>query len=256
MNRSVKNRPMFIIGALVSTSVLGLVLGVLGVYLDDPSSDVPDSPDDPTQPPAATPVPPPYLSEMSDEMAEELREVSEEWHRQRREARHRGLAREEQPEEESDEDHREMNDLSRWEGFRGIRWGTDISDMAEMVLIDRDEEKAAYLSREDHLTIGGAELKSIKYLTYKDHLYSVKIRAKNADWRAFRDAVFATFGEGQRPRVLWEEWYWNREDVLMFLELCSASKTKVPTLYMVYEPIVDQIREDRAQRAREAARDF
>jgi hypothetical protein len=149
-------------------------------------------------------------------------------------------------------------DEGTWEGFRGIKWGTEITD-APGITGKKAETKSCF-RKDDKLTIGEAKLKYILYQFYKGRFYSVDIRAEEStNWIALRDAVFAKYGEGKKLYTLLEQWYWGApefpgvKDVTMFLRHDLEGKT---TLIMTYKPIADERRAEDAKKAKEAGKDF
>ena len=77
------------------------------------------------------------------------------------------------------------------EGFRGIKWGTDISTLKDMEI----KEKDWYVRTGDKLKIGEAELISIAYGFYKGKLECVIIEIKGQDnFSRIRDICFEVYG--------------------------------------------------------------
>ena len=62
------------------------------------------------------------------------------------------------------------------DGFRGIKWGTNISELSEMGLIEDDGESKFYVRKNDKMQIGDADLERIAYVFYKDRLYGIMVR--------------------------------------------------------------------------------
>lgn len=85
------------------------------------------------------------------------------------------------------------------DGFRGIKWGAEISALKDMVLvlaIDNDVKR--YARKTDVLKIGEAKVDYIQYEFWKGKFYLVDMGFQGTDnWNNVRKAVFAMFGKGQ-----------------------------------------------------------
>ena len=101
------------------------------------------------------------------------------------------------------------------DGFRGIKWGTDISTVKDMVLVMTiDNDTKRYKRNRDVLRMGEVKLDYIEYEFWKGMFYLVDIGFEGAEnWKNLRSRMFATFGrgkseseeEGQVPsRYRWE----------------------------------------------------
>ncbi len=85
------------------------------------------------------------------------------------------------------------------DGFRGIKWGTDISTLKDMALVMIiDNETKRYKRNGDVLRMGEVKLDYIGYEFWKGMLYLVDIGFEGAEnWNNLRSRMFATFGKGQ-----------------------------------------------------------
>jgi hypothetical protein len=102
-------------------------------------------------------------------------------------------------------------DPSRWDGFRGLKWATNIKDMNDpnMILIEDNNETKIYRRLSDKLSIGNAKLEVIVYVYYKDRFSGVLITAKGyTNFTGLKDAVFAYYGEGKQKNEYIKEWQW------------------------------------------------
>jgi hypothetical protein len=89
------------------------------------------------------------------------------------------------------------------DGFREIKWGTDISTLQSMQYVnsefDSEEKVDIYKKTDDELTIGGAELASIKYYFWHNKFIKADIDAYgDRNCQALKDATFEKFGEGRK----------------------------------------------------------
>ena len=85
------------------------------------------------------------------------------------------------------------------DGFRGIKWGTDISTLKDMTLVMTiDHETKRYKRNGDVLRMGEVKLDYIEYEFWKGMLYLADIGFEGAEnWNNLRSRMFATFGKGQ-----------------------------------------------------------
>lgn len=153
-------------------------------------------------------------------------------------------------------------DPNRWDGFRDLKWGTNIKDANDpnMVLISGssgNDEIQVYRRSNDKLSFGDAKLTAILYSFYKDRLCLVMIKAKEEEnYTALKAAVFAYYGKGNRQEsksINIKNWEWASdfgnctEDVRMTLkyDLFNAETE----LLMSYKPIYNEIAADNAKKA-------
>ena len=88
------------------------------------------------------------------------------------------------------------------DGFRGIKWGTDILTLKGMQLIEDDGLEKYYKKREDNLTIGASQLSEITYGFRDGKFTTVIIRAKGyVNYGHLKDACFEKFGKGWRTEA-------------------------------------------------------
>ena len=85
------------------------------------------------------------------------------------------------------------------DGFRGIKWGTDITklkDLTPVMTIDNFTKR--YKRDRDSLRMGEVKLSYIHYEFWKGIFYLVDIGFEGAEnWNNLRSRMFATFGKGQ-----------------------------------------------------------
>jgi hypothetical protein len=88
------------------------------------------------------------------------------------------------------------------DGFRGIKWGTDILTLKGMQLIEDDGLEKYYKKIEDNLTIGASQLREITYGFRDGKFTTVIIRAKGyVNYGHLKDACFEKFGKGWRTEA-------------------------------------------------------
>lgn len=88
------------------------------------------------------------------------------------------------------------------DGFRGIKWGTDILTLKGMQLIEDDGLEKYYKKREDNLKMGDSQLSEITYGFRDGKFATVIIRTKGyANYGHLKDACFEKFGKGWRTEA-------------------------------------------------------
>ncbi len=86
------------------------------------------------------------------------------------------------------------------DGFRGMKWGTEITSLTDMEMIEQlgspESDLAWYIRKGDPLTLGRAKLEKISYAFWEGGLESVWIDFKgDENWEALRKELFEQFGE-------------------------------------------------------------
>lgn len=95
------------------------------------------------------------------------------------------------------------------DGFRGIKWGTDISTLKGMKYIETDPRYGVklFVREGDQLTIGSAQVDKLIYGFWNSFFCDVNIFAKDfISWIGLKDACFEKFGPGAKWRdcYFWE----------------------------------------------------
>jgi hypothetical protein len=96
-------------------------------------------------------------------------------------------------------------------GFRGIKWGTEVSSLTDMEKVEEEKSSnsdlAWYTKKEDPLTIGKAKLKGIFYGFWMGTLESVWIDFEgDENLEALKKELFEQFGkvpESVKPFYAW-----------------------------------------------------
>jgi len=102
------------------------------------------------------------------------------------------------------------------DGFREIKWGTNISTLGEDMKHQYDLKEygfvgvEAYTRTGDVLTLGRAELKGIEYAFVGKKFSSVIINTKDFEnWNRLKQATFEKFGKGFQSDISKEEYEWK-----------------------------------------------
>ncbi len=93
------------------------------------------------------------------------------------------------------------------DGFRGIRWGTEISTLGDMEKVEQDKSSngdlAWYIRKGDTLAIGKAELENIFYSFWMGNFESVWIDFKgDENFEILKKELFERFGKAPESEEL------------------------------------------------------
>ncbi len=112
------------------------------------------------------------------------------------------------------------------DGFRGIIWGTDISQLKDMEFVKVDPKTGIklYKRKKDNMTIGNANLDAIYYGFFDNKFYAVIAQTLFfTDFEELKKACFENFGKGEQPRLYFDEYFWDGEKVKISLIYDRAS---------------------------------
>ena len=106
------------------------------------------------------------------------------------------------------------------DGFRGIKWGTDIKTLSSMKYVETGPLGIEYYTREhDFLHIRRVNLEKILYGFYNKKFYGVEITAEKgyANYKKLKEILFEKFGEGS-PKKNWKDGFsWGGDITRMSL---------------------------------------
>ena len=141
------------------------------------------------------------------------------------------------------------------DGFRGIKWGTNISELSEMGLIEDDGESKFYVRKNDKMQIGDADLELIAYVFYKDRLYGVMVKySSSLNFSKLKETLFQVYGSGRRPNPFMEEYHWYGSSVLIGLDFNEIWEKG--SISYFYKPIVEEKEGDEKEKAKKGASDL
>jgi len=103
--------------------------------------------------------------------------------------------------------------------FRGIKWGTDVNDLPDMIFHTQSGESKVYFRKNDKLKFGAANLLQIWYFFSRDKLYSVVIMFEEwSNFNALKTELFKRHGTGYAPDRFTEEYRWVGSEVIVFFD--------------------------------------
>jgi hypothetical protein len=102
------------------------------------------------------------------------------------------------------------------DGFRDIKWGTDISALSNMEYVKTDPSFGGvevYKREGDKLQIGSAKIEKTEYSFWQNKFASVTILTLGyVNWNGLKGAIFEKFGRGRQsnPYIEYYTW-WGRK---------------------------------------------
>jgi hypothetical protein len=142
------------------------------------------------------------------------------------------------------------------DGFRGIKWGSNIRSLAGMEKLGGDSTGlSTYTKKGDELKIGEADLGEITYAFYKNRFFSIVIDYRGlVNFANLKNTFFKYYGAVYQSTKFKDHYFWDGNNVHMLLTYNELSKDG--TISIVYIPILDQQDADNKERAENSAKDL
>jgi hypothetical protein len=141
------------------------------------------------------------------------------------------------------------------DGFRGIKWGTNISELLDMSLSEDRGDSKFYLRKGDKLKIGDADIDRISYGFYKGRFNKLHIIYKGSlNFTKLKDTFFAQYGPGIKPNRFMEQYYWVGETLSIAFE--HSEITNEGKIVYTYDPVSNEKEADSKEKAKEGAKDL
>jgi hypothetical protein len=142
------------------------------------------------------------------------------------------------------------------DGFRGIRWGADISTLKDMECFGTADDGLSkfYIRSGDNLTIGDAQLNKIAYSFWNGKFYGVVIETSGySNYLNLQEAVSEMFGIGTTIELYKKQFFvWDGAVTTMTLTYDTIGGEG---LFVIYSKKGEQKRKLwKRQKAREGAR--
>ncbi len=104
-------------------------------------------------------------------------------------------------------------------GFRGLRFGRDISTTPNMVPAYREGAVAYFRRRDERMDLGATKLSDVLYGFYRNRFFAVLMRAASAeDFEPLRRAYMAKYGQPRAIAATLEEdlvWSWPKAQITL-----------------------------------------
>ena len=116
------------------------------------------------------------------------------------------------------------------EGFRDLKWGTDISNIKnekELIAIEEEStgiDEKIYKIKNDKLILGSAKLKSIQYTFWKNKLISVAVTTNGyANFQNLKESAFNKFEDWVKKNKYREYWLHEGEETIASMDYNDIS---------------------------------
>lgn len=127
--------------------------------------------------------------------------------------------------------------------FRGIAWGTDISQMPDMSRTEGGSWPGLhYYSRQgDRLAFGGASLASLKYAAFNDRFFRVDFEAVPGQGLKLSQALATEYGQPRRKEATMNEWA-VKTPKGETVEITFDTEDNIG--WIIFQPIEDELLQD------------
>jgi len=124
--------------------------------------------------------------------------------------------------------------------MKGTKWGANISDFPDMVLVGAlDSGKRIYRREAERMKIGNADIEAVLYGFYKDRLEDMQIHFRSlGNFQKLKRKWFRVYGAGRQPNLSKETSHWNGKKLSIFLTYDELSGKGVTGC--IYIPIYRQ----------------
>ena len=141
------------------------------------------------------------------------------------------------------------------DGFRGIKWGTSIDDLAGMEYYGTDTSYGGirvYTKKNEDLKIGAANLELVEYGFWQGKFSDGWIHTIGSiNWRGLKEATFEKFGAGYQDNEDIENFVWGGPQTMMTLKYSEI--TEKGALFIFSIVIYEQQKAWRKRKTREGA---
>ncbi len=121
------------------------------------------------------------------------------------------------------------------DGFRGIKWGADVSSVSGLSQIAADGNLLLYEKRDDRLQMGEVTLQQVIYGFYKGRFYMGMVYFPAVDFKRIEEMVTRQLGQPANPDNTPSKLIWDSDNVSVLLTL--GDTTDQGRLVYLYKPI-------------------
>ena len=141
------------------------------------------------------------------------------------------------------------------DGFRGIKWGTNISELPDMGLVEDAGDLKYYSRLYDSMKIGDTRVDRIIYGFYKDRFYRVEISfSEFSNFTRLKATFLDQYGSGYKPYSLLEDYWWDGSTVSIVMDYNEIlGKGRI---IFFFKPISEEKKADDIQRAKKGVKDL
>ncbi|MFN4228010.1 MAG: CsgG/HfaB family protein [Candidatus Ratteibacteria bacterium] len=116
------------------------------------------------------------------------------------------------------------------DGFRGIKWTTNSSQVPNLKLIKEEGNFKEYLKTDENMQIGKAKLEKIIYRFYKDQFESVLVETKGKEnFENLKTVTLERFGEGKKIEE--NEYLWEGQVTTIYLKYQQSEEKGILKMF-------------------------
>jgi len=128
--------------------------------------------------------------------------------------------------------------------FRGIKWGTNISELADLLLVESGKDTQYYCRKNDEMKIGDAGIDQISYGFYKNRFYVVLVEYNGfLNFTKLKTILFDQYGKPDQPNKLMEKYFWSGTTVDIYFDYNEILKRG--DIYYSFRPIQQERAKER-----------
>jgi len=123
------------------------------------------------------------------------------------------------------------------DGFRGVRWKSDLSQREDMIFQHEESKNVAYYTRRgESFKLGNGDLINLYYGSHHKRFYLVLAQFRGSNNREkIKYVFFREFGKPLKPDADRLDYIWEKGDTTA--TLMYDEKTKIGTVIYSYDPI-------------------
>jgi hypothetical protein len=122
------------------------------------------------------------------------------------------------------------------DGFRGIKWGTNISELNDMLVVESGKDTLYYGRKNDNMKIGDVDIDQISYGFYKSRFFVVLVEYSGySSFTKLKKILFDQYGKAEQPNQLMERYFWPGGTVDIYFDYNEMSKNG--NVYYSFRPI-------------------
>jgi hypothetical protein len=141
------------------------------------------------------------------------------------------------------------------DGFRGIKWGTNIARLPGMELVKNGGAEKYYVRPDDKLKIGDAVIEKITYGFYRDEFFKVMIHFKGLmNYMHMKETLTGLYGDGEHVSFGKSLYTWTGSKVLVVIEF-NGTLNEGEVLY-TYKPVMEKLTKETGAKPPKGAGDL
>ena len=122
------------------------------------------------------------------------------------------------------------------DGFRGIKWGTNITEFSDTLLVESGKDSQYYMKKNDEMKIGDAHIDQMSYGFYKNQFYVVLVEYNGyLNFTKLKAILFDQYGKPEQPNQLMDRYFWTGGTVDIYFDYNEILKKG--NIYYSFRPI-------------------